>query len=367
MATVDLKLPHHQYTIHIQPGLLSELGNLSLNVANHDRATIIADDAIESLHLPAAKASMLDAGYKEVLTCTINAGEHNKNLTTMQGLYDQLLDARMERMSPIIALGGGVIGDTVGFVAASYLRGVPFIQCPTTLLSMVDASVGGKVGVNVPQGKNLIGAFYQPNAVVIDTDTLKTLPRRELICGLAECVKHGLICDEELFDWIESNAQGILALDSDTLVELVRRNVQIKAAIVMEDEKEAGIRAHLNFGHTFAHAIEATQKYTDQGSHHHGEAVALGMVAATRLAVDAGMCESHVLDRLLALQNLLGLPTSANNLADNKKLLQTMHLDKKVKDGAIRLVLPVKMGKVVIDNTYDDQAICNAWDSLRVS
>jgi 3-dehydroquinate synthase len=231
---------------------------------------------------------------------------------------------------------------------------------------MVDASVGGKVGVNVPQGKNLIGAFYQPNAVVIDTDTLKTLPRRELICGLAECVKHGVIRDAVLFDWIENNADAILALDSDTLVELVRQNVQIKATVVMEDEKESGVRAHLNFGHTFGHAIEATQKYTDAGSHHHGEAVALGMVAATRLAVNAGMCDKSVLDRLIALQDKLGLPTSANNLAPNTDLIKTMRLDKKVKDGAIRLVLPVKMGEVVVDNTHSDDEIRNAWDSMRV-
>lgn len=366
MATVDLKLPHHQYQIHIQPGILSELGDLSMQVAKHERATIIADESVESMHLPIAKTSMEQAGYSEVLTCTMHAGEHNKNLATMQGLYDQLLNARMERKSPIIALGGGVIGDTVGFIAASYLRGVPFIQCPTTLLSMVDASVGGKVGVNVPQGKNLIGAFYQPNVVVIDTGTLKTLSRRELICGLAECVKHGVIRDASLFDWIENNADAILELDSKTLVELVRQNVQIKASVVMEDEKEAGVRAHLNFGHTFAHAVEATQKYTDEGSHHHGEAVALGMVAATRLAVDAGMCDRNVLDRLMVLQDKLGLPNSANNLADNEQLLATMRLDKKVKDGAIRLVLPVKMGEVVVDNTHSDQAICNAWDTLRV-
>ena len=366
MAVVDLKLPHHQYQIHIQPGLLVQLGALTMAVAKHERGTIIADESVQSLHLPTAMKSMEQAGYQQVLTCTMNAGEHNKNLTTMQKLYDDLLNARMERKSPIVALGGGVIGDTVGFVAASYLRGVPFIQCPTTLLSMVDASVGGKVGVNVPQGKNLIGAFYQPNAVVIDTDTLKTLPRRELICGLAECVKHGVIRDADLFDWLDANADGILALDPDTMVELVARNVQIKATVVMEDEKESGVRAHLNFGHTFAHAIEATQKYTDEGSHHHGEAVALGMVAATRLAVDAGMCYSSVLDRLIALQDKLGLPTSADNLADNEGLLKTMRLDKKVKDGAIRLVLPVKMGQVVVDNTHSDDEIRNAWNSLRV-
>ena len=197
-------------------------------------------------------------------------GEASKNLDSVRALYDVLLERRLERGSPVIALGGGVTGDMVGFVAATYLRGVPFVQCPTTLLAMVDSSVGGKVGVNVPQGKNLIGAFHQPVAVIADTLALRTLPARELRCGLAECIKHAVIRDPKLFAWTRANMPSLLALDADALAELVARNVAIKAAVVTEDEKETGVRAHLNFGHTFAHAIEAVTGY---GVILHGEAV----------------------------------------------------------------------------------------------
>ena len=361
MATVDLVLPHHRYTIHIGPGLLSQLGSMARDTAPHDRAALIIDDKITDTHGPVAQASLKSADYNPLIT-TMTSGEDHKNLDTVQALYHKLLDQRLERKSPVIALGGGIVGDTAGFVAASYLRGVPFIQCPTTLLAMVDASVGGKVGVNMPQGKNLIGAFHQPVLVVIDTDTLKTLPKRDFICGLAECVKHGLIRDPELFDWIDANIQPILDLDSGALVELVERNVRIKAAVVMEDEKEAGVRAHLNFGHTFAHAIEAGTQY---GRYLHGEAFSLGMIAAARLAAASGRCDSNVVDRLVSLLNKTGLPTSANDLPDNDKLMSIMQSDKKVADGQVRLVLPDTLGAVSIVNDTPDHAVAAAWDSLR--
>lgn len=361
MAVVQLKLPHHQYTIHIEPGLLGSLGDHVASVAKHDRAAMFCDGNVAARLAPVADQSLQAAGYA-VTQHALEPGESHKTLDAVRGLYDVLVDGRFERRSPVIALGGGVTGDTVGFVAASYLRGVPFIQCPTTLLAMVDASVGGKVGVNLPQGKNLIGAFYQPMLVAIDTDTLATLPLRELQCGLAECVKHGIIRDADLFAWIESNRDAILALDSDTMVELVRRNVQIKADVVMADEKETGERAHLNFGHTFAHAIEALSGY---GHYHHGEAVSLGMVAATRLAVDAGRVDSNMLDRTVNLLDAIGLPTSADDLAPTDKLIEAMQLDKKVADGRIRLVLPDRMGAVSVVNDTPTAAIAAAWDSLR--
>jgi 3-dehydroquinate synthase len=361
MATVDLVLPHHRYTIHIAPGLLADLGTLTRQAAPHHRAALIIDDKIIDTHSQAALASLKAANF-DPLAATMTAGEDHKNLATVEKLYHQLLDQRLERRSPLIALGGGIVGDTAGFVAASYLRGVPFIQCPTTLLAMVDASVGGKVGVNMPQGKNLIGAFHQPVLVVIDTDTLKTLPKRDFICGLAECVKHGLIRDPDLFDWIDQNIDAILAQDSATLVELIERNVRIKADVVMEDEKEAGVRAHLNFGHTFAHAIEAGTEY---GRYRHGEAVSLGMIAATRLAAASGRCDSTVADRLVSLLNKTGLPTQANDLPPNDKLMAIMRSDKKVADGRVRLVLPDQLGKVSIVNDTPDDAVAGAWDSLR--
>ncbi len=360
MATVELILPHHRYDVRIAPGLLSELGTMARELAPHDRAALIVDDKINANHGPTAEASLKDAGYDPVVA-HMTAGENHKNLATVEKLYHQLLDERLERKSPVVTVGGGIVGDTGGFVAASYLRGVPFIQCPTTLLAMVDASVGGKVGVNMPQGKNLIGAFHQPVLVLIDTNTLKTLGEREYICGLAECVKHGMIRDPELFAWIDANATMILKQDADTLVELVERNVRIKAAVVMEDEKEAGVRAHLNFGHTFAHAIEAA---TDYGRFLHGEAVSLGMVAATRLAVDAGRCDAAVTDQLVALLNNLGLPTSAD-LPATDKLMDIMRSDKKVADGKVRLVMPDKLGEVSIVKDTPDAQVAAAWDSLR--
>ena len=365
MPTVDLTLPHHRYTIHIEPGLLGRLGSLVRSVAAHDRAALFADRAVAEPHGRVACASLESAGYR-VVTREVLAGEEHKNLATVASLYDAMITHRLERKSPAIALGGGVIGDTIGFVASTYLRGVPFVQCPTTLLAMVDASVGGKVGVNLPQGKNLVGSFYQPNLVAIDTDTLRTLPPRELRCGLAECVKHGVIRAPDKFAWLEQHVDKILALDSATLVELVRWNVQIKANVVMADEKETGERAHLNFGHTFAHAIEALVSFDAPTKYHHGEAVSLGMVAATRLAVEAKRCPADVLPRLVALLKRIGLPTHAGDLPATDKLIDSMKLDKKVADGRIRLVLPDRLGAVSIVSDTPESAVRSAWESLRV-
>ena len=361
MATVAIELPHDRYEVRIEPGALGRLGQWVRQVAPHQRAALMVVQTIGETFGQAAQQSLSTADY-DVLTVPVPDGEQAKHLQTAHALYDALLEAHMERRSPIVALGGGVITDTVGFVAATYLRGVPLIQCPTTLLAMVDASVGGKVGVNLPQGKNMVGCFYQPRMVVIDPETLTTLPQRELRCGLAECVKHAVIRDADLFDWTEANLDAIFALDPATIVELVRRNVQIKANVVMADEKESGERAHLNFGHTFAQAIEPTQQY---GGYHHGEAVALGMVAATRLAVSLGRCEPTVTERLVNLLDRIGLPTQADDLASNDQLLTAMSLDKKVADGRLRFVLPDRLGAVSIVTDVATAHINAAWDSLR--
>ena len=361
MASVDLRLPHHHYEIRIEPGLLARLGELVRSVAPHDCAALLSDAAVDGHYGKTVRATLADAGF-QVVHHTVPSGENHKNLETVRRLHDILLTARLERRSPVLALGGGVIGDTVGFVASTYLRGVPFVQCPTSLLAMVDASVGGKVGVNVPQGKNLIGSFYQPHLVAIDTETLSTLPPRELRCGLAECVKHGVIRDADLFDWIDRRLDAILTLDTDTLVELVERNVRIKAAVVMADEKESGQRAHLNFGHTFAHAIEATGGYR---GFHHGEAVALGMVAAAGVAVDTGRCGAEVQSQLTRLLDRIGLPTSCTDLAPTPQLIETMRMDKKVADGRIRLVLPDRLGNVSVVADVPEKAIAAAWGALK--
>ena len=259
MPTVKLDIPgkNHGYEVVIEPGAIDTLGERLAAVAPHARAGAVLDANIEQSHGRVALRALKRGGY-DVTVGVMPATEKLKSLKTVQELLGVMLDAKLERKSPVVAVGGGIVGDTAGYVAASYLRGVPFVQVPTTLLAMVDASVGGKVGVNVPQGKNLVGAFHQPVLVCIDTDTLKTLPDRDLRCGLAECVKHGVIRDPGLFAWIEDNVDRVLDLQSDALVELVKRNVEIKAAVVAEDEKEQGVRAHLNFGHTFAHAIEAS-------------------------------------------------------------------------------------------------------------
>jgi 3-dehydroquinate synthase len=361
MPIVELKLPHHRYEIHVDSGLLANLGQLVKTIVPHQRAALIADASVASTHGRHALKSLQAAGY-DVLDHALPFGEERKNLSTIAELYSVLADARIERKSPVIALGGGVVGDAVGFTAATYLRGVPFVQCPTTLLAMVDASVGGKVGVNLPQGKNLVGSFHQPHLVVIDTDTLRTLPSREMRCGLAECVKHGVIRDRALFEWIDTNLDKIMSLDSAALVELVRWNVQIKATVVMADEKEIGERAHLNFGHTFAHAIEATSGY---GKLHHGEAVSLGMVAATKLAVDAKRCDGSLLHRLIGLLKRIGLPVYSNELAATPTLMDAMKLDKKVASGRVRLVLPDRLGSVSIVSDTPDEKIVAAWEWIR--
>lgn len=395
MPSVSLNIPgkDHGYEIVIEPGSLDTLGERVAKAAPHARAGVIVDEQIDTSHGRVALRSLKRADF-EVTVGVMPAKEKVKSVKTVQDLLTVMLDAKLERKSPIIAIGGGIVGDTAGFVAASYLRGVPFVQVPTTLLSMVDASVGGKVGVNVPQGKNLVGAFHQPALVLIDTDVLKTLPDRDLRCGLAECVKHGVIRDPDLFAWIESNVDRILNLESDALVELVERNVKIKAAVVAEDEKEQGVRAHLNFGHTFAHAIEASpiamakaaqpkrrkfappprfevpklppEAHAYEGPYAHGEAVSLGMVAATSLAVSTGRCDASLLDRLVALLERIGLPTQSDQLADTDLLMGIMQSDKKVKDGQVRLILPDRLGAVSIVNDTPPEAVAAAWDAIRI-
>jgi 3-dehydroquinate synthase len=288
-------------------------------------------------------------------------GERHKQLSTVARIYDALVRADADRASTLVTFGGGVIGDMAGFAAATYLRGMPFVQCPTTLLAMVDSSVGGKTGFNVAEGKNLIGAFHQPVLVVIDPDVLRSLPDRELRCGLAECVKHAVIRDGSLLDWIGDHADAIRAHDPASLAELIRRNVEIKARVVMADERESGERAHLNFGHTFAHAIEATAGY---GEIQHGEAVALGMLAATRTAVELGLCDAKLLERLTAVLADLGLATDVR-LADEAALEQAMRHDKKVIGDRLRLILPDRSGGVVIRDDVPGDAVRAGWAQIR--
>jgi 3-dehydroquinate synthase len=360
MVVVPVELPHHRYDIVIEPGLLEHIGERVYALAPHDRCALLADGRVLPLHGDALRTSLESAGYDPVVA-TIPPGEEEKSLSTVAGLYEVLLDHHLERGSPLIALGGGVTGDMVGFVAATYLRGVPFVQCPTTLLSMVDASVGGKTGVNLPQGKNLVGAFHQPIVVLIDPLMLGTLPARELRCGLAECIKHAVIRDAALFDYIGENLKAILQVNPAVLVELVRQNVEIKAAVVVEDEREKGVRAHLNFGHTFAHAIEVTSGY---GHVQHGEAVGLGMLAASRTAAEFGLCAAALHDRLRELIEAAGLPVKTE-LAMDDELMRAMQLDKKAVGGRMRLVLPDRIGSVVIRDQVPESCVRAGWEAIR--
>ncbi len=360
MPSVPVTFPQHRYTVVIEPRALERLGASLRPLSKSSSAALFVDPAVRGTLAPLARASLEASGYT-VVEHVLSGGESSKNLDSVRELYDVLLARRFERSAPVIALGGGVSGDMVGYVAATYLRGVPFVQCPTTLLAMVDSSVGGKVGVNVPQGKNLIGAFHQPVAVIADTLALRTLPARELRCGLAECIKHAVIRDPALFAWTRENLPALGALDADALAELVARNVAIKAAVVMEDEKETGVRAHLNFGHTFAHAIEAVTGY---GVILHGEAVALGMLAAGTLAARIGLCTAELRDQLEEVVAAAGLDVRAR-LPDDERLLEAMALDKKVANARIRFVLPTRLGAVELRDDVEPAAIRAAWASIR--
>jgi len=286
------------------------------------------------------------------------AGEAIKSLDYASDLYDALVKMKADRHTCIVACGGGVIGDLAGFVAATYARGLPLLMVPTTLLAQVDSSVGGKVGVNHPRAKNIIGAFHQPIGVWIDTDALATLPGRELRCGLAEVIKYGVIIDSELFGFLEENVSPILAIEPAPIRHIVARSCQIKAQIVAEDEREeTGRRAVLNFGHTIAHAVEAVAGYGDR--FHHGEAVAIGMVAACRLAERIGWIDSEVTAKISALVRAFGLPVAAPNL-DSEALLDAMTRDKKNQSGRIRFVLPRGIGQVALTDlpsATDERAI----------
>ncbi|MCC5831003.1 MAG: 3-dehydroquinate synthase [Phycisphaeraceae bacterium] len=365
MPTVEVILPHHRYEVLIQCGALDQLGPQVHDRLPHRRCALILDQAIATTHGRQAADSLRGAGY-EPLVADFATSEPLKSLDTVAAMLSKLAGDRIERKSPLVAMGGGILTDTAGFAAACWLRGVPLVMVPTTLLSMVDAAVGGKVGVNLPQGKNLVGAFHQPSLVLIDPNVLATLPQRELRCGLAECIKHAIIRDPDLWTWTSENLERVLALDPGAMQTLIARNVAIKAAVVMADEREAGERAHLNFGHTFAHAIEAAQTSTpDESRYHHGEAVALGMIAATTLAVLLDRADRGMLDELIALLDRAGLPVRADNLAPTARLMELMKLDKKVSDDRIRLILPRCIGEVEIDDSVPTRWIERAWDSIR--
>ena len=356
---VPVRLQGHSYNVTIQPGLLSRAGEALRGVSKSAKAAVVTDPVVGPKYLDGLKQSLANAGF-DAFDATIPPGEEHKSLADLLPVYDAFLARRIERSTPVIGLGGGIITDMAGFVAATILRGVPLVQVPTTLLAMVDASVGGKTGVNHAVGKNLIGAFHQPSAVLIDPEVLRSLPPRELRSGLAECIKHEVIRDTEGFAALEKNVDRALSLDMAYLAELVAHNVAIKARVVEADPFEHGERAHLNFGHTFGHAIETVCEYAFT----HGECVALGMVAASRMAQALGMLNEASVGRIIALIERAGLPVRAPEL-DVDAVTDTMAFDKKVRSGKVRFVLPDRIGHVVVRDDVPAERVREAVQSLR--
>lgn len=325
------------------------------------RCAIITDRNVGPRYAKAAQKTLMQAGFSPVVI-EVPAGETAKSLKTVQACYDQLAAHRLERKSFVVALGGGVVGDLAGFVAATYMRGIDFVQVPTTLLAQVDSSVGGKVGVNLKAGKNLVGAFYQPRLVLCDLDTLRTLPEREFRSGFAEVIKYGIIYDARLFAQLESALPKLLKRDARTLAGVIARCCEIKAEVVGQDETESGLRAILNFGHTIGHGLEAISSY---GKYLHGEAISIGQVAAAILSATLlGLPEGEV-ERIRALFRRAELLTSVClNLAQRRRLFAAMRLDKKVSGGEIKFVLARRIGRVEFGCQVPDKLIHTALDEI---
>ena len=351
MQTLTVDLGDRSYPIHIGPGLLDRAELVVPHLAQK-RAMVVTNTTIAPLYLARLTAALEGAGVA-VAHVVLPDGEAYKNWETLNLVFDALLAGRAERKTTLIALGGGVIGDMTGFAAACYQRGVPFVQIPTTLLSQVDSSVGGKTGINHPLGKNMIGAFYQPRVVLADTDTLKTLPARELSAGLAEVIKYGLIRDAAFLAWLEANMAKLRALDAAAISHAIHRSCAIKAQVVAEDEREGGLRAILNLGHTFGHAIESGMGY---GNWLHGEAVAAGMVLAAMASQRLGWLDAADVARTRAIVRAAGLPDAAPELPF-ETWLEYMGHDKKVEGGRLRFVLLKKLGEAVITGDVSEAVL----------
>ena len=343
MRIVQVPLGDRSYAIKIGSGLLPRLGAECAQLQLGQRCAVITDSNVGKKFAKAALKSLSASGFQPVLI-TVPAGEKSKRIAVVEKCFDQLAAHRLERKSFIVALGGGVVGDLAGFVAATYLRGIPFVQVPTTLLAQVDSSVGGKTGVNLKAGKNLVGAFYQPQLVLCDLDALKTLPKREFVSGLAEVIKYGIIYDAVLFAQLERNLPKLLQRDAETLATVIARCCEIKADVVGQDETEGGLRAILNFGHTIGHAIENSSGY---GKYLHGAAISIGQVAAAKLSHKVLGLPSGDAERIEKLFTQAGLPVKIKlSSVQHKKLFTAMKLDKKVSGGEIKFVLAEKIGKV---------------------
>ena len=342
VLTVPVATPSHPYEIKIATGLLQDPSAWS-GLPTARQAVIVSNATVSALHAPALRKA-LAPHFRDISTVLLPEGEQHKNWQSLNLIFDHLLSHACDRKTVLVALGGGVVGDMTGFAAASYMRGVPFVQVPTTLLAQVDSSVGGKTAINHPLGKNMIGAFYQPHRVICDLATLDTLPQRELRAGLAEVIKYGPIADAVFWTWLETNIDALMAGDRVAMAHAVKRSCEIKAEVVGQDERESGVRAILNFGHTFGHAIETGQGY---GQWLHGEAVACGMVLASDLSASLGLIPQSCADRLRRLIARAGLPVQAPSMPLDQ-WFELMGVDKKATDGDIRYVLLHGEGQAVM-------------------
>ena len=343
MRKVMVELGARSYPIVIGSGIADEIISFVSRAGYSAHGLIVTDTNVAPLCADAVAGIVARAGvHAEIVT--IPAGESSKSLTQANELFTRAIELGLDRKSPIIALGGGVVGDLAGFVAASYMRGVPFIQMPTSLLAQVDSSVGGKVAVNHPLGKNLIGAFYQPDAVFMDLDLLRTLPAREVATGLGEIIKYGIICDADFFAWLEEHCADVLTLEPAAAAHMIARSCEIKADVVRQDEREGGLRRILNFGHTIAHAVEKETGYT---RYRHGEAVAIGMIGAADISVAMGLLSTADLFRIEQLIRRMGLPTGAEGVAPDAMYNDLFH-DKKTVGGRIHWVLAEEIGTVSV-------------------
>lgn len=352
MTAITVPLPANAYDVVIAAGQLSQLGAGIKPLLKGDRLLLVSNPTVFEHYGAAVVANLTAAGFA-VATCILPDGEAYKTLDAIQTIYDAALAHQMERSSTMVSLGGGVIGDMTGFAAATWLRGVAFVQIPTTLLAMVDASVGGKTGVNHPQGKNLIGAFHQPRQVVIDPQVLATLPVREFRAGMAEVIKYGVIWDADLFERLEAAPDLGPDMPLALLQTILIRSCQAKAEVVSQDEKEAGLRAILNYGHTIGHAVESLTGYR---SVNHGEAVAIGMVAAGVIAAELGYWDAALAERQNRLIERAGLPTTLPEL-NIDEVITTLQADKKVKQGRVRFVLPTELGAATLVDTVPEGLI----------
>ncbi len=358
--TLRVRLKERSYPITVTSGNLSAFGPIARSLSQATNAFLVTDANVVK-HAKGVGAALSSNGFR-VAECVLAAGEEQKCLTTASYLYDRLADLPADRTTPVVAVGGGVVGDVAGFVAATYARGLPLLMVPTTLLAMVDSSVGGKVGVNHPKAKNLIGAFHQPIGVWIDTGYLETLPEREFRSGLAEVVKYGVSLDAELFAYLEANAEAILDRDTKALRHIITRSCELKARIVEKDEREeTGLRAVLNYGHTFAHAFETVGGY---GAWLHGEAVAAGMMCAIRLSERCGLIDADTVERQLRLLKRFGLPTFPLEWPVDD-LLGVMRNDKKAIAGRMRFVLPQRLGSATLIDNIAEEAVREALIEAR--